>query len=444
MKERPVLFVGEAVADSRGVVGEGNDGCVLVDVAPMERSELPRLLAAGRAVREHALANGAKLVESPGAVLIPGLVNAHTHLDLTHIGPQPHDHLEGFVKWVDMVRARRELEPARIAASVRLGVELSRKGGVVAVGDIGGAAGGRPTAQPWRVLNETGMLGVSFVEFFAIGKALERGRQGAREAIAREIETARTARTELEAGKRRALLGLQPHAPNTVGLEGYRWAVKCAREHGLLLSTHLAETIEEREFIGRAAGSQRDLLERLGIWDDALLGEIGQGRHPVEHLSSVLREWKFVTAHVNDADDASIATLARTGTTVAYCPRGSAYFGAETQFGPHRYQEMMAAGIRVALGTDSIVNLDTPERISVLDEMRFLHRRDGVEPRTLLAMATVNGAAALGLPTSWFELRESGGRLAGLVAVGDVGSGRCHNPWERLMDTGADPRLLLG
>ncbi len=190
----------------------------------------------------------------------------------------------------------------------------------------------------------------------------------------------------------------------------------------------------------RAGPSGIFCSERLGIWDEAMLEEIGCGKHPVEHLREVLSTAAFIVAHVNDADDAAIATLARTRTTVAYCPRASAYFGAERRFGAHRYREMMAAGVRVALGTDSMVNLDTPGRLSVLDEMRLLYRRDGVDPRVLLEMGTANGAAALGLDPAWFRLGTPG-RIAGLVEWRRQRGG---DPLTRVMGSAGGVELLLG
>lgn len=157
----------------------------------------------------------------------------------------------------------------------------------------------------------------------------------------------------------------------------------------------------------------------------------------------------FLVAHVNDADDAAIRTLAHTRASVVYCPRASAYFAADRRFGPHRYRDMLTAGVRVALGTDSVVNLDTPDRISILDEMRLLHRRDATDARTLLTMATVNGAAALGLNPGWFRLRTAPQRLAGLISIqigggtgGETG-GKTGDALDRLMCSEATPELLL-
>ena len=88
----------------------------------------------------------------PDAVLIPSLVNAHAHLDLTHMGPRPHDPDEGFVAWVDQIRAERRQQDAEIAASVLEGARLLLAGGVSAVGDIAGAPAGRLTLAPWKAL----------------------------------------------------------------------------------------------------------------------------------------------------------------------------------------------------------------------------------------------------------------------------------------------------
>lgn len=365
-----------------------------------------------------------RTIDLPDRLVMPGLVNAHTHLDLSHIGPIPHEPGEGFVKWVDQIRASRHQRDDAIAESVRLGVELSRAGGTVAVGDIAGAPAGRLTDAPARALAGSGLAGVSYLEFFGIGRS-----------SASAVERLAAFAQDRLPGIKAALagtglrFGLQPHAPNTVDLGVYRWAAELARTHDLPLSTHLAETPEERAFIADATGPQRAMLERLGVWDDSILDHAGQGKHPVAHLHPILERQPVLCAHVNDAPDRAIELLAGTGTPVAYCPRASAYFGAAEHFGPHRYRDMLDAGIPVCLGTDSIVNLDTPDRISVLDEMRLLHRRDGTDARTLLAMATVNGADALGLDPASVTLGT--GPVLGLVAVPIApGSG---DPWADAM-----------
>ncbi len=387
----------------------------------------------------HPAAKHAQRVRLHNSVLIPGMVNAHTHLDLTHIGPQPHDSTQGhgaFVRWIDMIRTCRHADPTEIAASVRQGIALSLAAGVVAVGDIAGAPKGFPTLTPYETLAASHLQGVSFLEFFAIGTGRARGR----ERIESILATPRSPNPNVK-------LGLQPHAPNTVDARDYRWAAELADRTNLPLSTHLAETPEEHQFIAEAKGPQRELLERLGVWDNSILEEIGHGRTPTRHLQEALSIARFAAAHVNDADDIALNILAQTQTSVIYCPRASEYFGAATHFGPHRYQEMIDAGINVALGTDSIVNLPSsnsdraievgsspvPSRsvpptsmptsptnpsplLSTLEEARLLHTRDNTNPLQLLRMLTLNGAAALQLNPTAFQFLPNQ-QLAGLVAI---------------------------
>ena len=420
------LISAAAVADSRAGIARA----VLLEVGGAGCLVLAR--GSEAEVGSHPAARGAARVRLERSVVLPGLVNAHTHLDLTHIGPRPFDPSKGFVGFVDVVRSEREGTAEGIAASVARGVELSLRGGTAVVGDIAGAPGGMPSLVPHGVVAASGMRGVSFVEFFAIGK----GERGGLAKAAAAMEG-----TE-EKGAGRFRVGLQPHATNTVSVGGYRWAAGLAREKGLRLSTHLAETPEERQFIGSGRGPQRDLLERLGVWTDEMLEEIGRGKSPVVHLAEVLREAPFIVAHVNDCGDGDLEVLAASGATVAYCPRASAYFGQEGPFGAHRYREMLAAGIPVALGTDSIVNLPSSERISVLEEMRFLRRRDGVEASDLMRMATVNGAAGLGVEAGAVGLGV-GDRPAGVIAV-DVGGveGWERDPLDAVMRGDAQPRWV--
>ena len=102
-------------------------------------------------------------IDLPRSVVIPGLVNAHAHLDLTHIGPRPSG--GSFAAWIEMILAERARDEEGIAASVRQGVRLARKGGTVAIGDIAGIG----STTPLEVMRDERMLGTSFVEIFGIG-----------------------------------------------------------------------------------------------------------------------------------------------------------------------------------------------------------------------------------------------------------------------------------
>lgn len=299
--------------------------------------------------------------------LLPGLVNAHCHLDLSSIGPRAY--AGDFVEWVSMVQRERARDEQELQSSVERGVRLAREGGTALVGDIGGMG----SQIPFRVLSRSELGGVSYVEFFGLG----RNQKDACE------------RMEEVAGAGGAVrLGLQPHAPYSAGIEVYQRAADLARRRGLPVCTHLAETRAEIEFTRHASGAMAELLRRIGKWDETICGA---GLHPIDAVADALALTPWTLAHVNYCEDRHLEMLARWGATVAYCPRASDYFGHSG----HRYQEMARAGVNVALGTDSIICLPTAERISIWDEMRYLAQRDGADGEALLAMGTVNGARAL-------------------------------------------------
>ncbi len=352
-------------------------------------------------------------------VLLPGLVNAHAHLDLTALGPRPMA-AGGFPAWAGAIRAARaELD---LAASVDEGVDRTLAGGVVAIGDIAGA--GR--TEPAERLRASGLEGVSYLELFGFGD---------RATVA--IERASAVLAAAPAGERLAI-GLQPHAPYSAGPSLYAW---CAAA-GVPVATHLAETPEERRFVAEGAGPLRDMLAQMGLWTDAVAGDVGRGASPVAHLAASLRRAPWLCAHANDVDERDVEELAACGATVAFCPRAHAYFGHAAR-GPHPRRRLRAAGVRVVLATDSIVCLPPAEaaRLSPLDDARLLHRRDGVDGATLLAMATTLPAAALGLDPDRFLLRP--GPVAGVCAV-DVDATDPHaDAFDRVLATASAPREVV-
>ncbi|HED53246.1 MAG TPA: hypothetical protein ENJ00_03480 [Phycisphaerales bacterium] len=428
------LITADAVCDaSLSVVGDSLHPAALL----IERSaQDQRILAVGpiAEVGSHPLARSAKRIDRPGEVLLPAFVNAHTHLDLSHIGPRPHSPADGFVSWVDFIREHRHQDEAGIRDAVNLGCDLLRRGGVAAVGDIAGAPMGRPSLVPWQTLSKSGLAGVSFLEFFAIGTTEKQ-----------RLETLRSMVDALDAtvlGRTR--LGLQPHAPNTVSPRAYAYAGELAEQHHLPLMTHLAESIEERLFVAEGIGPQVQLVENLGIWSAEAAADFGHGLSPVQHLGRVLQRYPFTAVHVNQCSDDDLDLLERTTTRLVYCPRASAYFGADLHFGPHRYRDMLDRGLTVALGTDSVVNLppDDVERsgLSTLDEARFLYERDHTDPTTLLAMATVHGADTLGMDRSHFSLGVGDSPLA---VVSIPVKQEPTDPLVRVLESRASPQFLL-
>lgn len=366
-----------------------------------------KTLAIGRPdeVAQHPAAKAARRSDFPRAVILPGLVNAHTHLDLTHLGPMPLEPGASFATWAKSIASGRLTDASAVRESVQEGIRLSTAGGVVAVGDIAGDW----RTEPVEELQGSGLLGVSFLEIF--------GMAGREDASAQRLTSLLTQRSDLVTSQR-VKLGIQPHAPYSVGSKLYHEAARLASQYGLPLATHVAESPDERQLLDQGDGPLRELLEEMGLWSAEVALALGIKGSPVRRVLDAVGEAPLLAVHVCDCSDDDIDALARAGTSVAYCPRASDYFRYQDAFGAHRYRDMLDAGINVCLGTDSIVCLpeNDSNRISTLDEMRFLYQRDGADPLTLLQMATTNGARALGIDPDLFTL-QAGQAVGGLIAI---------------------------
>jgi cytosine/adenosine deaminase-related metal-dependent hydrolase len=209
-------------------------------------------------------------------------------------------------------------------------------------------------------------------------------------------------------------VGLSPHAPYTVDMPGYHQCVQLARQRQIPLCTHLAETIDEEQFLREQRGPFREIWEGLGTWADDVTTYDGS---PVAFARAIgLLDVPALLAHVNYAGDDELAMLAAGRASVAFCPRTNAYFGHK----PHRWREMLERGINVAVGTDSCAS--SPD-LNLVDDLRLLWRRHGhaIDSDVLWRLATVNAAAALQWDSRIGSLTP--GKLADLTAfsfIGDV------------------------
>lgn len=362
--KQPSLHVihAAAVRDALGV--QASPGAVLVEGAKVVAAGDPASLPAERVQR-------AQIHAYPDQLLMPAFVNAHAHLELTAVGPQPYDPAGGFVGWVKMLRGGASMDPSERRRSVGRGAAQSLESGVQAVGDIAS----EPDFADARI--EQGLDGQTYAELFGLGPPFD-------EAALRQI--------------REGAGGLQPHAPYSAGPAIYEAAANSGRP----VTTHLAETQEEARFVARGAGPWRDYLQSIDRWDDAFAGHYGKGLSPVQwirpHLERAAGDGGWLVAHCNYVSDEDIATLAGTNASVAYCPIASEYFGHTG----HRYRQMLDDGVNVCLGTDSIVCADPadPQPLGLMSAMRRLYQRDATDPQTILEMATTRGARALRLGQS--------------------------------------------
>ena len=345
------------------------------------------------------------------AVLMPGLVNAHTHLELSGAAGQV-GFDSSFVGWILQVSALyARAGPGGLEAGLRAGQRQSLEAGVTLVADIGGSPQG-PRAWPEAPLHT-----VAFHEALGMGRR-------AVEPHARSLQAARDWCTQAPAARGPRILraGIAPHAPYSTDADIYRQTAALAAGAGMLWTTHAAETQEEARFLADGGGPFRELLESLGLWDGSFRPP---GCSPIAwlHRLGILGS-NALLAHVNYAADEDLALLAAAGASVVFCPRAHRFFGHTG----HRWREMLAAGVNVCLGTDSCAGGGT---LSVLDEIRFLRAAyEDVPGRLLLRMGTMHGARALGLADACGALAP--GMRADLIAV-PLDDPRMPDPVEALL-----------
>lgn len=368
-----------------------------------------RIIDVGDARGLSAAHRSAEHVDLGKSIILPGLVNAHVHLELSTCerGESP----EGdFGDWIIGLRSRMKLTETNleqvVTEGVRIGLEQCRRCGVTTIGDISQHC---QITRP--LLRDTTVRCVSYGE--VLGLAKYRWRYD--ELLSRALD-ASLASNNLR-------IGLTPHAPYTVDLDGYRQSVQIARQRQLPLATHLAETPQEGAFLKDHSGMFRVTWERIGQWAAGVPTFDGG---PIDFAQAVgLLEYPTLLAHVNYCDDREMELLASGRGSVVYCPRTHAYFGHP----PHRWREMLARGINVAVGTDSCAS--SPD-LNLLDDLRLLRRVAPEAPaEQLWQMATIRASRAIQMEQEVGSL--SPGMRADLVVFESDGA----NPMESVL---SEPR----
>lgn len=300
--------------------------------------------------------------------IIPGLVNAHTHLEFGHLS-SPIAPANPFTKWVRNLVAERRERDANDMRGVAQGYRECVNAGTRIIGEI--------ATSEWP--SEVGEDGQAEVVVFReiLGLRPEQ-RFEQLEAARRHLEAVPPSHTQH---------GISPHAPYSVHPELYLDLVNLCREHDAPLAVHLAETPAELELLADGRGEFVEMLSAFGVWNDTV---IPSGTRPLDYLKPLADLPRAAVIHGNYLDDAEIDFLSQhPNITVVYCPRTHAYFG----HAEHPWKRMIAKGARVALGTDS--RASNPD-LSLWREVQFLlSNHTDVPPEMPLRMATLYGAIAL-------------------------------------------------
>jgi cytosine/adenosine deaminase-related metal-dependent hydrolase len=364
------------------------DGAVAVD---------GQLIAAvGRRTEVLAQAGeGAEVRDLGEAILLPGLVNAHAHVELSWLSEArlPEGDYLAWLRSLVELRGHEEPEAARAAAASGIAAMVAR--GTVAVGDV--------SNRTWipGLLSESSLWAVAFHEIL-----------GFRHADAERLLAEATAHLDaMEADTRpsagRVRIALTPHAPHTTSAPLLKALAGRAAAAGSPLSIHVAESETEAAFLRGGAEEFRAFLAERGAWDEHWTPP---GQSPVDYLDRLhVLSPRTLAVHCVHLGQRDLSRLQARGVTVVTCPRSNERLGVGTTPVP----KLLAAGIPVALGTDSPAS--APD-LDLFAEMAALRRHHGgIGPLTALRMATVNGASALGLGDRLGSIEP--GKLARLVVV---------------------------
>jgi cytosine/adenosine deaminase-related metal-dependent hydrolase len=348
-----------------------------------------RIVAVGEAGEP---APGGAAQDLGATALLPGLINAHTHLELSWLrGRVPP--ATSFVQWMTRLFALRRrperIDDLAVRAAAADAAGEARDTGTVAVGDISNSL------AAVDALIEAGLDGLVFHEFV-----------GFNERDGRLVdETAGARRTARERGAR---VSLAPHAPYSVSTELFQ-AIRAAvdRWDPPITSVHLAESREEVEMLVRGTGPWPGMLRAVGAWRE---GWQAPGVGPVEYLDRMgIIDGRTLVVHAVQVDDAALERLAERGATVVTCPRSNQWVGV----GAPPVQRFYRSGVNVAVGTDSLASAADLNLFGELEAMRWL--APDVPARELLKSATLVGARALGLDAQLGTLAP--GKRATVAAV---------------------------
>ena len=359
---------------------------VTMDGPPIENGAVAisgdRIVDVGK-LPEITARNRGETIDLGEQALLPGLINAHCHLDYTclrgKIGRQ-----KSFTDWIRAINAEKAgLTPADYVSSINQGFTEAKHFGTTSIANL-----------------------TAFSELISRFNAPVRT-WWFPELI--DVRTPELLDVALESLRGVTHGGLAPHAPFTASADLYQRCERMTASKNILLTTHLAESREEMSMFRDASGPLYDFLKSMG----RNMNDCG-AETPLGHFLKILsaetkRDW--TVAHLNELtkNDLDLLRGLNQWLSIVHCPRSHDYFGHS----PFQFQDLRDLGFNICLGTDSLASNDD---LSLFAEMRVFQKRfKNADPLHIFEMVTVRPAFALGQPARLGRIRQD--CLADLIAV---------------------------
>lgn len=361
-----------------------------------------------------ARAPGVPVTDLGDVVLAPGLIDLHCHLEWSIVGGV-HSGADGFGAWLARL-VGTPAPPGMFGPAAQLAALRSLQAGTTTVIDNG------PTGAGVAALTASGQRGVVHHEAFGGDPA---------DAASRAERVADAIAALDDAAGPRVAVGVSPHAPYSAGPA--LWNALAERlPEGTSWSTHIAESLDERASLRGEHGALGDALGRLGVapaaWPDAAHGSSVRAMA----AAGVLRPG-LIAAHLVHVDEADVALLADHGVRAAHCPISN----ATLRCGRSPVEALRAAGVRVALGTDSPSSAGTYDVRAEARACLATHAAAGLHftPAELLSLCTTEAAAALGRAHDLGAIAP--GYRADLIAVRPRAEALPGDPCAAVLDAGS-------
>ena len=311
--------------------------------------------------------------EYKGQAILPGLINAHTHLEFSDLHQPLGEAGMEFTRWISEVVAYRIKHGVDKAGAIKAGIEESIKSGVAAIGEI--------ASQP--------------VEVSVYAESSECFLNVFQEALGAKMSD--YDETILQLKKNTGLLqalevapGISPHAPYSVPPALLERLIALAEKKQMPVAMHIAETIAEREFVEHRRGPFLEMLKEFGVWRPEMYPAEGSILQIIQSLSRAVRSLVIHGNYLNEAELDFIATV-KDKMSIVFCPRTHHYF-RHTEY---PLDQILNRSINLAIGTDS--RASNPD-LNLMSELKEIHQRfPNLSPEMILKMGTINGATALGV-----------------------------------------------